>query len=67
MKAHEERICLTFGTPLEVLYHLKHKMCIRDRPDDVKVYEMEHPDVLLWAVWCIQQYAKMEMCIRDSS
>ena len=20
---------------------------------------MEHPDVLLWAVWCIQQYAKM--------
>jgi predicted glycogen debranching enzyme len=25
----------------------------------LKVYEMEHPDVLLWAVWCIQQYAKM--------
>jgi predicted glycogen debranching enzyme len=24
-----------------------------------KIYEMEHPDVLLWAVWCIQQYAKM--------
>ena len=24
VKAHEERICLTFGTPLEVLYHLKH-------------------------------------------
>ena len=20
---------------------------------------MEHPDILLWAVWCIQQYAKM--------
>lgn len=32
---------------------------INDEPDDVKVYEMEHPDVLLWAVWCIQQYAKM--------
>ena len=26
---------------------------------DLKVYEMEHPDVLLWAVWTIQQYAKM--------
>ena len=25
----------------------------------LKVYEMEHPDVLLWAVWTIQQYAKM--------
>lgn len=25
----------------------------------VKVYEMQHPDVLLWAVWTIQQYAKL--------
>ncbi|MDR0962167.1 MAG: amylo-alpha-1,6-glucosidase [Mediterranea sp.] len=22
------------------------------------IYEMEHPDVLLWAVWALQQYAK---------
>ena len=32
----------------------------------VSVKEMEHPDVLLWAVWCIQQYAdmvSMEKCI----
>ncbi|MCE2617411.1 glycogen debranching enzyme N-terminal domain-containing protein [Phocaeicola oris] len=29
------------------------------RPSDLKIYEMQHPDVLLWAVWCIQQYAKM--------
>ena len=29
-----------------------------ERPISVKIYEMEHPDVLLWAVWCIQQYAK---------
>ena len=28
-------------------------------PNDLKVTEMEHPDVLLWAVWCIQQFAKM--------
>ena len=32
---------------------------INDEPNDLKIYEMEHPDVLLWAVWCIQQYAKM--------
>lgn len=24
----------------------------------VEVYEMEQPDVLLWATWCIQQYAR---------
>ena len=28
-----------------------------DRRISVKIYEMEHPDVLLWAVWAIQQYA----------
>ena len=25
-----------------------------------KIYEMEHPDVLLWLVWTLQQYAKHE-------
>lgn len=28
------------------------------KPLSVKLYEIEQPDVLLWAVWCIQQYAK---------
>lgn len=28
------------------------------KPLTVKLYEIEQPDVLLWAVWCIQQYAK---------
>ena len=32
---------------------------INNESNDLKIYEMEHPDVLLWAVWCIQQYAKM--------
>lgn len=32
---------------------------IKEEPCDLKIYEMEHPDILLWAVWCIQQYAKM--------
>lgn len=28
------------------------------KPLTVKITEMEQPDVLLWAVWCIQQYAR---------
>ena len=27
-------------------------------PLSVKIYEIEQPDVMLWAVWAIQQYAK---------
>jgi predicted glycogen debranching enzyme len=36
------------------------------KPLTVKIYEIEQPDVLLWAVWAIQQYAKKvghEKCI----
>ncbi len=32
---------------------------IEERPSACKVYEMEHPDVLLWAIWTLQQYAKI--------
>ena len=28
------------------------------KPLSVKLYEIDQPDVLLWAVWCIQQYAR---------
>ncbi|MCK8622750.1 glycogen debranching enzyme N-terminal domain-containing protein [Prevotella sp. E13-27] len=28
------------------------------KPRTVKIYEMEQPDVPLWAIWSIQQYAK---------
>ena len=31
---------------------------IEDKPVGYKIYEMEHPDVLLWAVWALQQYAQ---------
>ncbi|WP_197421749.1 glycogen debranching enzyme N-terminal domain-containing protein [Prevotella sp. DNF00663] len=37
------------------------------KPLTVNIYEMEQPDVPLWAVWCIQQYAKEvgnEACLR---
>ena len=40
---------------------------IAGTPLSVSVTEMEHPDVLLWAVWCIQQYGSMvskEACIK---
>ena len=29
------------------------------RKSGIKMYEMDKPDVLLWAVWCIQQYARL--------
>ncbi len=32
---------------------------IKGEPLGVSIYEMEQPDVLLWAVWCVQQYSKM--------
>ena len=28
------------------------------KPLTVDIYEIEQPDVMLWAIWCIQQYAK---------
>lgn len=31
---------------------------INDQPSAYKIYEMDDPDVLLWAVWALQQYAK---------
>ena len=31
---------------------------MEEKPLSVKIYEMEQPDVPMWAVWAIQQYAK---------
>lgn len=31
---------------------------INNEPISVKIYEMQHPDVLMWAIWTLQQYAK---------
>ncbi|MEG1839529.1 MAG: glycogen debranching enzyme N-terminal domain-containing protein, partial [Bacteroidaceae bacterium] len=39
---------------------------MRGEPITCEIYEIEHPDVLLWAVWALQQYAKTtshEQCI----
>ncbi len=32
---------------------------MNNEKSDLRVFEMDQPDVLLWAVWCLQQYAKM--------
>ena len=29
------------------------------KKSSIKMFEMDKPDVLLWAVWCIQQYARL--------
>ena len=37
------------------------------KPLTVKIAEIEQPDVLLWVIWCLQQYAKdvgLEACLR---
>lgn len=39
---------------------------MQNKPLSVKIYEMEQPDVFLWAIWAIQQYAKFageEKCV----
>ncbi len=39
---------------------------IGGRPISVHICEMEHPDVFLWAIWALQQYAKVvgdEACL----
>lgn len=33
---------------------------LEGKPLSVHIYEMEQPDVPLWAVWCVQQYARKE-------
>lgn len=33
---------------------------IEGRPISVQLYEMEQPDTLLWAIWCVQQYARYQ-------
>jgi len=40
---------------------------MQSKPLSVKIYEMEQPDVMLWAIWALQQYAKVvgdENCIK---
>ena len=33
---------------------------MEDGSQDAVITEIEHPDILLWAIWAIQQYAKKE-------
>ena len=45
-----ERVMKTARIAIEDFINGKQSVC--------KIYEMEHPDVLLWAIWTLQQYAK---------
>lgn len=44
---------LVMNTAVKALYAF-----MKDERTDLKVYEIEHPDVLLWVIWAVQQYAK---------
>ena len=44
---------LVMSTAVKAIYAF-----MKGETSDLKIYEMEHPDVLLWAVWTIQQFAK---------
>ena len=49
------------GTAIPALYNF-----MQMKPLGRKIYEIDHPDVLLWAIWAIQQYFKevnAEECI----
>src|SRR5574344_2894378 len=43
----------TFETAQKAIYDF-----INGVESKYKIYEMEHPDVLLWAIWSLNQYAK---------
>lgn len=32
---------------------------VDDTPGEVEIYETEQPDIILWALWCLQQYYKI--------
>lgn len=44
---------LYMGTAQKAIYNFMNK-----EPMSVGIYEMEQPDTLLWATWCLQQYGK---------
>ncbi len=50
----KEKFEMVMKTAIKAIYAFMH-----GEKSDLKVTETEHPDVLLWAVWSVQQYAKM--------
>ena len=48
-----DKFDLVMSTAVKAIYAF-----MKGEASDLKIYEMEHPDVLLWAVWTIQQFAK---------
>lgn len=48
-----------FHTVMETATKAIHAL-LHNETSSLRIYETTDPDVLLWAVWCIQQYAKMQ-------
>ena len=48
-----DKFDLVMSTAVKAIYAF-----MKGESSDLKIYEIEHPDVLLWAVWTIQQFAK---------
>ncbi len=51
----QEKFHTVMETATKAIYALLH-----NETSPLRIYETKDPDVLLWAVWCIQQYAKMQ-------
>lgn len=51
----QEKFHTVMETATKAIYALLH-----NETSPLRIYETTDPDVLLWAVWCIQQYAKMQ-------
>lgn len=49
-----EKFETVMNTAMKAIYAF-----IKGEECDLKITEIEHPDVLLWCIWTIQQYAKM--------
>lgn len=45
---------IVMDTAMKGLYEF-----MQGKPLSVKIYEIEQPDVMLWAVWALQQYARV--------
>lgn len=51
----QEKFHTVMETATKAIYALLH-----NETSPLRIYETTDPDVLLWAVWCIQQYTKMQ-------
>ena len=49
-----DKFDMVMNTAVKAIYAF-----MKGEDTSLKVYEMEHPDVLLWAIWTVQQFGKL--------